>query len=331
MTMRLDRQPGEVIDRRVEFTFDWNGRTYPAHPGDTIASALAACGERIFSRSFKYHRPRGLLTASHLDPGCIVQVGDEPNVRGGHRLVQAGMQVRSQDTWPTLELDVKAANDLLGRFLPAGFYYKTFIHPRALWPSYERVLQRFAHGGVVSAEPPHPADRYDKRHVHPDVLVAGGGPAGMATAVAAARAGARVLLVEEEPALGGHLRWGRERELSALAELGDLVATTPGIEVLTDSVVLGRYDDNWVAVLQRGLPHVRERLVKARARSLVVAPGLIERPYVFAGNDIPGVLLSTAARRLVNLYAVRPGKRAVVLTANAEGDTAALDLECVLF
>ncbi len=327
MTMRLDRQPGEVIDRRVEFTFDWNGRTYPAHPGDTIASALAACGERIFSRSFKYHRPRGLLTASHLDPGCIVQVGDEPNVRGGHRLVQAGMQVRSQDTWPTLELDVKAANDLLGRFLPAGFYYKTFIHPRALWPSYERVLQRFAHGGVVSAEPPHPADRYDKRHVHPDVLVAGGGPAGMATAVAAARAGARVLLVEEEPALGGHLRWGRERELSALAELGDLVATTPGIEVLTDSVVLGRYDDNWVAVLQRGLPHVRERLVKARARSLVVAPGLIERPYVFAGNDVPGVLLSTAARRLVNLYAVRPGKRAVVLTANAEGDTAALDLE----
>jgi len=327
--MRLDPQPGEVIDRAVSFSFDWNGRSYPAYAGDTIASALAACGERIFSRSFKYHRPRGLLTASHLDPGCIVQVGDEPNVRGAHRRAEAGMDVRPQDAWPSLAFDVKAANDLVGRFLPAGFYYKTFIRPQPLWPAYERVLRRFAHGGVVLPEPPgqHRPVRYDKRYAHPDVLVAGGGPAGMAAAVAAARAGAAVMLVEEEHALGGHLRWGAEADRVELKRLSDLVAATPGIDVLTDSVVLGRYDGNWIGVCQRGRSDVHERLVKVRAKSLVVAPGLIERPYVFAGNDVPGVMLSTAVRRLVNLYAVKPGNRAVVFTANAEGDAAAADLE----
>jgi len=330
MSMRLGSQPGEVIDRAGRFTFGWNGRTYPAYRGDTIASALAACGVRVFSRSFKYHRPRGLLTASHVDPGCFLQVGDEPNVRGAHRLVTPGMDVRSQDTWPTLAVDVKAVNELARRALPAGFYYKTFMSPGWLWPTYERVLERFAHGGVVAADPAHDGgDRYDKRHVHPDVLVAGGGPAGMAAAVAAARAGSAVLLVEEEQELGGHLRWGSSADLSALGKMRGLVDATPGIEVLTDAVVLGRYDGNWVSVLQRGLPDIEERLVKARARTLVVASGLIERPYVFAGNDVPGVLLSTAVRRLVNLYAVKPGERAVVLTANADGEAAAADLERV--
>ena len=151
----------------------------------------------------------------------------------------------------------------------------------------------------------------------------------MAAAVAAARAGAVVMLVEEEHALGGHLRWGDETDLAALRELRETVAATPGLEVLTDSVVLGRYDDNWVSVVQRGLPHVVERLVKCRTRVLVAAPGLVERPYVFAGNDVPGVLLSTAVRRLVNLYAVRPGERAVVLSANSAGDAAVADLERV--
>ncbi len=329
--MRLAPQPGEVIDRGATFTFGWNGRAFPAYPGDTIASALAACGVRVFSRSFKYHRPRGLLTASHLDPGCLVQVGNEPNVRGAHRLVEAGMDVRSQDTWPTLSFDVKAANELARRALPAGFYYKTFMSPGWLWPTYERVLERFAHGGVVGADPRDDGrrGRYDKRHAHPDVLVAGGGPAGMAAAVAAARAGSSVMLVEEEQELGGHLRWGGEADLTALWEMRRLVEATPGIEVLTDSVVLGRYDGNWLSVLQRGLPHIDERLVKARAKTLVVASGLIERPYVFAGNDVPGVMLSTAVRRLVNLYAVKPAERAVVFTANAEGDAAADDLERV--
>ncbi|HZC13686.1 MAG TPA: 2Fe-2S iron-sulfur cluster-binding protein, partial [Thermoleophilaceae bacterium] len=327
MSMRLGLQPGEVIDRGRRFRFTWNGEAYPAYEGDTIVSALAACGERIFSRSFKYHRPRGLLTASFLDPGCMVQVGDEPNVRGAHRRVEPGMVVSPQNVWPSLRFDAKSANQAFGRYLSAGFYYKTFIKPRRLWPAYRGILRRFSAGGVVSPDSPH--EYFDKRYAHPDVLVAGGGPAGMAAAVAAAEAGARVLLVEEEYELGGHLRWGNEAELATLRELRDEVAATANIEVMTDSVVNGRYDANWVAVLQRNLPHVAERLVKARAKTLVVAPGLIERPYVFEGNDTPGVILSTAARRLINLYAVKPGERAVVFSANADGDTAVEDLERV--
>src|SRR5215213_7196436 len=325
MSMRLGHRPGEVIDRGREFTFTWNGEEYPAYGGDTIVSALAACGERIFSRSFKYHRPRGLLSASFVDPGCMVQVDDEPNVRGAHRRVEPGMVVSPQGVWPSLEYDIKSANGTFGRFLSAGFYYKTFIKPRRLWPVYRRMLRRFSAGGKVSASSAQ--GYFDKRYAHPDVIVAGGGPAGMAATVAAADAGAKVLLVEEEYELGGHLRWGDEAELAALRELREEVASTPGIEVMTNSVVNGRYDANWVAVMQRNLPHVEERLVKARAKTLVVAPGLIERPYVFEGNDTPGVILSTAARRLINLYAVKPGDRAVVFSANGSGDAAARDLE----
>jgi sarcosine oxidase subunit alpha len=324
--MRLGVQPGEVIDRGRELTFSWNGRPFPAYAGDTIVSALAAAGERVFSRSMKYHRARGLLTASFHDPGCMVQVGDEPNVRGGHRLVTPGMRVTAQNSWPSLRFDAKAVNQFAGRFLTAGFYYKTFMRPQVLWPAYESVLRRFVNGGTVS--PDSPAVRPEKRYVHPDVLVAGGGPAGLAAAVAAARAGASVLLVDEEHQLGGHLRWGDEADLAALGELERQVRAEPGIEVLTDSVVLGRYDGNWIAVLERGGgPAEGERLIKARAKTLVVAPGLIERPYVVQGNDLPGVMLSTAVRRLINLYAVRPGERAVVLSANAAGDAAVADLK----
>ena len=320
---RLAPQPGEVLDRSRRLPFRWNGRQYVGYDGDTITSALAAAGVRVFSRSFKYHRPRGILTASSLDPGCTVQVDDEPNVRASARRLSAGIDVRSQNTWPSLEFDIKAANAFVAPLLTTGFYYKTFIKPQRLWPAYEHVLARFASGGVVSADTV--AGYYDKRHAHVDVLVAGAGPAGIAAALAAAGAGARVMLVEEEHEVGGSLRWGGPAELAVLHELRAALSTAP-VEVLVDSVVAGRYDDNWISIVQRGLPRVEERLVKARAGVLVVAPGLIERPYVFAGNDLPGVMLGTAVRRLVNLYAVRPGHRAVVLTANAEGDAAVNDL-----
>jgi len=329
-SLRLERQPGEVIDRDRPLHLYWNGRSYPGYAGDTIVSALAASGERVFSRSFKYHRPRGVLSASYLDPGCMVQVGDEPNVRAAHRRVEAGMVVRAQNAWPSLDYDVKSLNQLVGRFLTPGFYYKTFIKPQRLWPAYQQVLRRFAAGGVVAAEAEgsqHPY--FDKRYAHPDVVVAGGGPAGMAAAVAAAGAGAQVLLVEEEHDLGGHLRWGNHAQLDELERLRAAVAATPGIEVLTNSVVTGRYDSGWLAIVQRNLGFVFERLIKARAKVLVVAPGLIERPYVFAGNDLPGVTLSTAVRRLMNLHAVKLGSRAVVFTANPDGDAAAADLERV--
>ncbi|MGI8791428.1 MAG: 2Fe-2S iron-sulfur cluster-binding protein [Actinomycetota bacterium] len=323
--MRLSLRPGEVIDRSRPLRFTWNGHDYPAFLGDTISSALAASGERVMSRSFKYSRPRGVLTADSLDPGCIVQVGDEPNVRASHRRVEDGMIASPQNVWPSLRFDVKVANRAVSRFLSAGFYYKTFMKPQRLWPAYEAVLKRFASGGVISNRPA--AGYFDKRYAHPDVVVAGGGPAGMSAAVAAAEAGAQVMLVESEHELGGHLRWGGAHELSVLAELKAAVSATNSIEVLIDSVVAGRYDGNFLAILQRSLPGVTERLIKARAKTLIVAPGLIERPYVFAGNDLPGVMLSGAARRLINLWAVKPGTRAVVFTANSSGDAAAQDLE----
>lgn len=324
MTNRLPRQPEEIIDRSVILDFTFDGHRYHGYPGDTIASALMASGVRVLSRSYKYHRPRGVMTATYLDPGATVQVGDEPNVRGAHRRLEAGMEVSSQNRWPSLNFDVLSANDLIGRFLTAGFYYKTFIKPRRLWPWYDSVLSRFAAGGKVSPVTPH--GYYDKRYAHPDVLVAGGGPAGMSAAIAAADAGAAVMLVEEEYDLGGALRYDPAARF-VLADLRREVGSRTGIEVLTNSVVTGRYDENWVAVVQRGLPGIEERLIKARAKTLVVAPGLIERPYVFAGNDLPGVMLSTAVRRLINLWAVKPGTWAVVMTANESGDAAIADLE----
>lgn len=322
---RLDPQPGEALDRSVRIPFTWDGARYDGFAGDTIASALAAHGVRVLSRSYKYHRPRGLVTASYHDPGTLVQVGDEPNVRAAHRRLSPDLEVSAQNAWPSLRFDVKAVNGLLARFLTPGFYYKTFMAPRWLWPWYQRVLARFAAGGRV--DPGHVAGRFDHRYAHPDVLVAGGGPAGMAAALAAAGSGASVLLVDEEAALGGHLRWAGP---DAAGELRDLVAAVeaePAIEVMTDAVVSARFDHNLVPVVQREAPGVEERLVIARAKTLVVAAGTLERPYVFRGNDLPGVALSTAVRRLANLYAVRPGDRAVVLTANDAGDAAVGDLE----
>lgn len=322
---RTAPQAGEVIDRTRRVTFKWNRQTYEGFDGDTIASALTAAGEMVFSRSFKYHRPRGLLTGTYHDPNLMVQVGDDPNVRAGHRRIAEGMVVEPQNVWPTLDFDVKASNRMVGRFLSPGFYYKTFMSPRPLWPAYSKVLARFAAGGKVSPELR--TEHYDHRHAHPDVLVAGGGPSGMAAALAAADAGATVILVEEEPDLGGHLRYGDTDDLAMCADLVEQVTGHEGVEIMTDSVVTGRYDHNWVSVVQRDVPGVTERLVKARVKSLVVAVGTLERPYVFAGNDLPGVMLSTAARRLINLYGTCPGERAVVLTANPSGDAAVTDLE----
>ena len=322
---RLDRQPGEVIDRSREVGFFWNGDAYRGHAGDTIVSALAASGVRIFSRSYKYHRPRGILTATYHDPNLMVQVGEDPNVRAGHRRIEDGMHVIPQNAWPSLDFDVKATNRLVGRFLTPGFYYKTFMAPRRLWPAYQMVLSRFAAGGTV--DPETDPGRFDHRFAHPDVLIAGGGPAGMSAAIAAAEAGASVILVEEEAQLGGHLRYGGNEDLTTWRDLVDRVRSHKAIEVMTDSVVTGRYDHNWVSVVQRDLPGVSERLVKARVKCLVVAVGTLERPYVFKGNDLPGVMLSTAVRRLINLFAVRPGERAVVLSANSSGDAVVADLE----
>ncbi len=328
--LRLGMQKGEVINRKVKVNFTWQGRTYFGLLGDTIVSALLANGVEIFSRSFKYKRPRGVLSATFHDPNCTVQVGDEPNVRGAHRQLQQGTSAIPQNVWPSLGFDIRSVNQRLTRFLSAGFYYKTFMSPRQLWPLYQKILGRFAAGGVTSAKSEH--GYYDKRYIHVDVCIAGGGPAGMAAAIGAAKSGASVLLVDEEYDLGGHLRYGDEQDLLALKDLRNEIAQFNNIEVLTNSAVTGRYDMNWLGVIQRqpaitvNSKRLHERLCKVRVATLVVASGLIERPYVFSGNDLAGVMLSTGVRRLINLYAIRPGNSAVVFTANASGDACAEDL-----
>ena len=320
---RLPEKPSQVPDRSqvIQFTFD--DATYPAYVGDTIASALYATGVRTFSRSFKYHRRRGLLCVSGDCPNCLVQVESEPNVRACRRPVSDGISVRSQNRWPSLERDAMSLIQLVGRFLPAGFYYKTFMRPRALWPAYEVILRHAA--GLGQMSPDAQSSYSDKVYRHAEVTVVGGGPAGIASALAAADLGARTLLLDENKELGGHLRYrrgefnGRTYE-DQLHELVSSANRHPQIEVLNGANAIGYYEHNWIGAA------LDSRLVKIRTGSLVVATGAREIPMVFKNNDLPGVMLPAAIQRLIRIWGVRPGQRAVVVSANRHGLSAALDL-----
>lgn len=316
---RLAPQANELIDRRQRFTFTFNGKTVTAHPGDTIGSALTAAGVRVLSRSFKYHRPRGLMCCSGHCPNCLVRVGDEPNVRACTRPVEPGMEVEPQNVWPSLERDVMSLTQLGARFTPVGFYYKTFIRPQFLWPAYEHVLRHAA--GLGEVDPDTPPGDYDKQYLHADVAVVGGGPAGLSAALAAAEQGARVLLFDENQTLGGHLRFASSSESSRLPELLAALEAEDGVQAYTSTTVLGIYEDNWLAAVQGN------RLYKIRAGSVVFATGVYEQPLIFDNNDLPGVMLGSGVQRLRHLYGVVPGNRAVVVTANDEGWTAAADLQ----
>ena len=314
---RIDPRPGEALDRGRSLRFRFGGRQYSGCAGDTTASALAAAGVSLFSRSFKYHRPRGLLCCAGHCPNCLVQVGSEPNVRACTRPLEEDMAVWPQNVWPSLKLDFMALTERLSRFLPAGFYYKTFIRPKWLWPLYDRVLRTAAGLGTVDERTPE--GEYDKRYLHSDVVVAGGGPAGLSAALAARESGARVLLLDENPALGGHLRYSGRTPRSDLDDAAERLEAA-GVEVLTGASVTGWYQDHWLSAA-RG-----RRLFKIRARAVVVATGSHEIPPLFDGNDRPGVMLGTAVQRLLRLYGVAPGRRAVVVTAADGGWEVAADL-----
>ncbi|HJP33059.1 MAG TPA: 2Fe-2S iron-sulfur cluster-binding protein [Candidatus Latescibacteria bacterium] len=316
---RIRADAGQAIDRAHTLRFRFDGKSHEGFAGDTIASALTAAGVRVISRSFKYHRPRGLLCCAGNCPNCLVQIGDEPSVRSCTRPLEEGMDVRPQNAWPSLDHDLMALTESFSRFLPVGFYYKTFHRPRLLWPAFEHVLRHAAGLGTIDEDTPE--GDHDKQYLHADVVVVGAGPAGLSAAAAAADAGARVLLIDENPEAGGHLRYHRPDD-AASRRIDDCRGRLEqaGGTLLTDTAVVGWYQDHWLSAV-RG-----ERLFKIRAGAAVVASGAFEAPAVFAGNDRPGVLLGTAVQRLLHLYGVVPGQRAVVVTANDQGWAVAADL-----
>jgi sarcosine oxidase, subunit alpha len=314
---RLPPNEGQRVDgsREVGFTFD--GKQVTGLAGDTIGSALFANGQRTFSRSFKYHRPRGLLCCAGQCPNCLVQVDGAPGVRACTEPLREGMQVEHMNASPSLDFDVMRATDLVGGpFTPPGFYYKTFIRPRRLWPLYEKVLRHAAGLGKIRRSQPEREWNTEYRRRHADVLVVGGGAAGLSAAIAAAEQGADVVLCDEGAEPGGRLlhEGGHERARELTAR-----AREAGVEVLASAPALGAFD-GLVPVWQGDTLH------QVRAARIVYATGAIEQPLVFPGNDLPGVMLSGGARRLAALYGLAPGRRAVVAAVCDRGLEAAAAL-----
>ncbi|HEY3732080.1 MAG TPA: sarcosine oxidase subunit alpha family protein [Steroidobacteraceae bacterium] len=330
-------------DRRLRFRFD--GRTLTGVQGDTLASALLANGVHLVGRSFKYHRPRGILAAGAEEPNALVTVRRDaarctPNLRATQVELYEGLQAVSQNRWPSLRVDAGALGGLLAGFLPAGFYYKTFMWPRRAWTACYEPLIRAAAGLGRAPEHPDP-DRYAQRYAHCDVLVVGAGPAGLAAATAAAQRGARVMLCDEQADFGGSLLSDAEALIEgqpATAWLAETLSELQGNErvtLLARTSAFGCSPHNWIALNERLTDHLanadpasaRERLWQVRAQQLVIATGAIERPLVFPGNDRPGIMLAGAARTYLRRYGVLPGARAVLATACDAAYRCAFDLQ----
>lgn len=328
--------------RTARFTFD--GRTLTALEGDTIASALIANDIHLVGRSFKYHRPRGILSAGAEEPNALLDVSRDaarrqPNVRATVQEVFDGMRVSSQNRWPSLAFDVGGFNDLLSPFFAAGFYYKTFMWPKAAWHKlYEPFIRRAAGLGVAPTETD--PDHYASRYVHCDVLVVGAGAAGLAAALAAANAGAKVILCDEQPAVGGALHYDSGSEIDGRAgydwalATGKALAAMDNVTLLTRTTAFGYYNHNFVGLVERVTDHLpapdkalpRERLWQVRAKKVILANGAIERHMVFPNNDRPGIMLASAGRTYLNHFGVAVGKKVGIYAAHDSAYEAAFDL-----
>jgi len=330
-----------LVQRDKPVSFEFNDKSYQGYAGDTLASALLANGVHFVARSFKYHRPRGIVSAGVEEPNALVQLESGPytipNARATEIALYDGLRASSVNARPDLEHDRLAFMQSLARFIPAGFYYKTFMWPRRWWPRYEERIRDAAGLGSVPELPD--TDRYEKTYAHCDVLVVGGGPAGLAAALAAGRSGARVMLLTDQPELGASLQYGRDTIEGQPANIwltgvkAELQAL-PEVRILVRTMAFGYQDHNLVTACERRTDHlplgqrqgVRERLWKIRARQVILATGAHERPLVFGNNDLPGIMLASAASTYINRYGVLPGRRAVVFTNNDSAYETAIDL-----
>jgi sarcosine oxidase subunit alpha len=337
---RLDT--GGRIDRSKPVGFRFDGHKLEGFQGDTLASALLANGVSVVGRSFKLHRPRGIVGSGAEEPNAIMQIGRGasalPNLRATQVELYDGLIARTTKGWPSVNYDIAAINDLFARVFSAGFYYKTFMRPQALWHLYEKFIRRSAGFGRVPAETD--PDIYEHRNAHCDVLIAGGGPAGLMAAVAAGRAGARVIIADEQNELGGNLLATTAILDGApasdwLQQITAELSAMDNITTLLRGTVFGYFDHNFLTVAERCTDHLpaiersgaRERIWRVRAAQVVLAQGAFERPLVFCNNDRPGIMLASAASTYVNRYAVCPGERAVVFTNNDSAYQTAIDLQ----
>ena len=321
MSRRLPQRQSEWIDRSQPVAFRFEGATYQGFRGDVLTSALWANDVRVLGRSFKYHRPRGVYSMANHDVNVMVEDGRRTNLRGDVLPIEPGLDVTAVNTVGGVYGDRLRLTGWFSRFLPVGFYYKAFHTPRRLFPFYENLMRAVA--GLGSVKTGTEAERSPKDYAFCDLLVVGAGPAGMAAAVAAAESGIRVMLVDEQPHPGGSLSWQWSLDGDAtehMSRLRQRIADLDQIELRCATMVGGVYADHWIALFDR------HRLTKLRARAMLVAAGCIEQPAVFANNDLPGVMLGSAAQRLIHLYAVRPFDRCVILAANTDAYRVALDL-----
>ena len=338
--MRVDGKG--LIDRTQPVSFQFDGNIYRGFAGDTVASALLANDMRMVARSFKYHRPRGILTAGSEEPNALVTVGSgsnaDPNVRATVQEIYEGLETRSQNAWPSLNFDVMSLNDLAAPFLGAGFYYKTFMWPRAFWEKvYEPFIRRAAGLGALSGTAD--SDCYEKAYAFCDLLVIGAGPSGLMAALVAARSGAQVIVADEDSLMGGRLN----AETIAVdgipgsvwaARIVDELRTMDNVRLMSRTTVTGAYDGGTFGALERVYHHVsrvpnggvKETFWRIVARRSVLAAGALERHIAFQNNDRPGIMAAGAVRAFLNRWGVAPGKAVTVFANNDDAHRTAADL-----